>query len=125
MGKRQRDRQEAARVASQPSPSTLTSGHASHPSGPSSLTLSRNPDGSLAASIDSSQTVTIPFTIEGLRLLSNLLHAQELALANSRSRSIGTNAKPIQEMVEKFLKTKELEKAIAEEQAMKELAELF
>lgn len=112
-------------------PATATSGHASHPS----AAISAPPKPSLSISLSTSDTflvthpngntVTIPKDASGMRLLSNMLVAMELAQTGSKAATIGTDANLTQSMVNAFLKNKELEKRNVKQQELNEIAELF
>lgn len=78
-------------------------------------------NGDLLVSQPNSPNLIIPLDLNGLRLLRNLLIVKKQA----KKAELGTNAKPIQQMVDKFLKNRELEKAIEEEKQFETLKELF
>lgn len=102
--------------------------HASHASATierPSLAIFHTASGDLALRDTTNHIITIPKTLDGLRLLDNLLSIQELAIKRKSETTIGTNAKPIQQMVDAFLKNRELEKEIQIEKEFETLKELF
>lgn len=61
--------------------------------------------GALVAQDERGHSVTIPMTLDGLRLLSALLDAR----AASPNARLGHAARPTQQMIDKFLHSKKLE----------------
>lgn len=87
-----------------------------------SLRLSLDPmDAMLVVTDDLQHSVRVPFSINGLRVLKAMLIAKELDPAGK----IGTTSMPTQQMVNEFLKGRELEKKNEETRQMEELKEMF
>lgn len=77
--------------------------------------------GMLQARDKNGHSFRIPLSINGLRILKCILEAKELV----PNGGIGSNAMPVQQMVDAFLKTRELEKANEQIRQANELKEVF
>lgn len=80
-------------------------------------------DNMLVATDEANHSVRIPFTINGLRVLKAMLQAQALVI--NGERKIGSPSMPTQQMVDAFLKSRELERTVEEARSLNELKELF
>lgn len=115
-------------TAMPPAPLPASGGVPSQPSAASNAfpyMLSTDANGFLVVSSPNSPTLTIPLSIEGVRLLTSLIKVREIEAKAKARATIGSNSKPIQEMVGDFLRNRELEKAIKENEEFEQLKELF
>lgn len=127
MNKKFRQATGQARAASGGSPTADASGAPQRHATPARQAISDRVSITLSAAGDlvafnlNSPPITIPLTLTGVRLLRNLLIVKQ----QHSNSTIGTNAKPIQQMVDAFLKNRLLEKEIEIERQFETLKEMF
>lgn len=92
---------------------------------PLSLTISHSPTGDLCLSLPSHNLILPSNPEKAIRTIHRLLTSIEVAEELKKKQTLGTNAKPIQEMMEKYYNDKEIEKQIAYDKGLVDLANDF
>lgn len=89
------------------------------------LSLSLAPVDNMLVATDqeTNHSVRVPFSINGLRVLKAMLQAQDLVI--NGERKIASSSMPTQQMVDAFLKNRELERDNESKAKLNELEDLF